>query len=442
MYCVKAAPCVTLITEIWDMLENLKEFLQYSYTAYHAVDNLKALLADNGFLPLKENEDWELCEGGKYYLERGGSALIAFTVGNLDQLFFKVAAAHVDSPALKIKENPVMKAERYEKLNVETYGGGLWYSFLDCPLKIAGRVITEENGVLKNENVVSDFSVTIPSVAIHQNRGANEGFPINPQVDLLPLISASGYGEEWLTNITDKKVICHDLYLSNATAPYLFGVKNEFMCSPRIDDLTGAYAIAEALISHAENVGGICIGAFLDNEEIGSHTSQGAAGDLLENTLRRITYALKLDENELYKALAGSMLISVDNAHGIHPNHPENSCPTNRASLGGGVVIKHHAGKAYTTDALSAAIIKTICDRAGVKSQTFFNRSDVRSGSTLGVLAQSRISMPAVDIGLAQLAMHSANESFAVADYEELQTALTAFFSSTLTFHDGDVTIE
>lgn len=424
------------------MLNGLKNFLKNSYTAYHAVDNAKSILQENGFTPLHEGDDWSIEEGGKYYVERSGCALLAFTVGNLDQFSFKIAAAHVDFPALKIKENPVMKTGPYEKLNVETYGGGLWYTFFDCPLKVAGRIITEEDGILKSEHVVSDYCVTIPSLAIHQNRGANDNFSVNAQIDLLPLLSASGVGAEWLDKLTTKQVVARELFLTNADEPYTFGVNNEFMASPRVDDLTGVYAILQALTSHATESGGICIGAFFDNEEIGSHTSQGAAGDFLETALRRITYTLKLDENELYKALASSMLISVDNAHGLHPNHPETAGPTNKALLGGGVVVKHHAGKAYTTDALSAAIIQTVCARAGVKYQTFFNRSDVRSGSTLGVLSQARISMPAVDIGLAQLAMHSACESFAIADFAELQTALTAFFSSTIKICGDETTIE
>jgi aspartyl aminopeptidase len=421
------------------MLENLKEFLQNSYTAYHAVDNAKALLRENGFLPLSEGDDWELEEGGKYYVERGGCALIAFCVGNLDQLFFKVAAAHVDSPALKLKENPVMKAEATEKLNAETYGGGLWYSFLDRPLKIAGRIVAEENDTLVCENVVSPYQVSIPSLAIHQNRSANDGLTLNPQVDLLPLLGMGGAGENWLSTITDKQVLSYDLFLVNADTPYSFGVANEFIASPRIDDLACVYAILEALCSHAEGSDGICMGALFDNEEIGSHTAQGAAGDFMENTLRRITYALKLDETELYKALSGSVLVSADNAHASHPNHPEKADPTNRVQLGGGVVIKSHAGKAYTTDALSSAIFKKICTRAGVKTQSFYNRSDVRSGSTLGALAQTRMNMLAVDIGLPQLAMHSANECFAAADYEEMQTALTAFFSSNISINGNEV---
>ena len=421
------------------MQNGLKEFLQYSYTAYHAVANAKAFLTEHGFSPLKEAEDWDVEEGGKYYVERNGCALIAFTVGNLDQFSFKIAAAHVDFPALKIKENPVMSTENYEKLNVEGYGGGLWYSFLDRPLKVAGKIVFEENGKLKSEVVTSEYCVTIPSVAIHQNRTANDGFAINAQIDLPPLLSASGFGKDWLTKITDKTVVAKELFLTSAAEPYLFGVDNEFMASPRVDDLSGVYAILQALTSHAASSNGICIGAFFDNEEIGSSTAQGAAGDFLENTLRRITYTLKLDENELYKALAGSMLISVDNAHGVHPNHPEKADPTNKAVLGGGVVIKHHAGKAYTTDALSSAVMQTVCNRAGVKHQTFFNRSDVRSGSTLGVLSQSRVSMPAVDIGMAQLAMHSACETFSLTDFEELQTALTAFFSSNITIDDDEI---
>jgi aspartyl aminopeptidase len=248
-----------------------------------------------------------------------------------------------------------------------------------------------------------------------------------------------GAGENWLSTITDKQVLSYDLFLVNADTPYSFGVANEFIASPRIDDLACVYAILEALCSHAEGSDGICMGALFDNEEIGSHTAQGAAGDFMENTLRRITYALKLDETELYKALSGSVLVSADNAHASHPNHPEKADPTNRVQLGGGVVIKSHAGKAYTTDALSSAIFKKICTRAGVKTQSFYNRSDVRSGSTLGALAQTRMNMLAVDIGLPQLAMHSANECFAAADYEEMQTALTAFFSSNISINGNEV---
>ena len=420
------------------MASQLFDFLANSYTSYHVAENAKAYLCDYGFVQLPETEDWELEEGGKYFLVRGG-AVIAFTIGNMDDFSFKIVASHTDSPALKLKENAIMKTEAYQKLNVEQYGGGIWYSFFDRPLKIAGAVVTEENGKISRETVVSDYTVVIPSVAVHMNRGVNEGFAVNAQTDLLPLLSLQG-GENYLQRLADGNVVSADLYLVNAESPYTFGINNEFVASPRIDNLTSVFASLEALTAHAES-GGICVAALFDNEEIGSHTMQGAGGDFLENTLRRITYSLKLDENEFYKAVAGSFMISLDNAHAVHPNHPEKSDPTNRPVLGGGVVIKSHASKAYTTDAMSAAVVKTVLEKAGVKYQSFFNRSDVRSGGTLGVISQSRMSMLCADLGLAQLAMHSACECFATADYEEITNGLTAFYSSDISIKDGTANV-
>ena len=381
------------------MASQLFDFLANSYTSYHAVENAKAYLAQFGFIQLHETEDWEIVEGGKYFVERGG-AMIAFTVGNLDEFSFKIIASHTDSPALKLKENAVMKTEAYEKLNVEKYGGGIWYSFFDRPLKIAGAIVTQENGELSRETVVSNYTVVIPSVAVHMNRNVNEQFSVNAQVDLLPLLALQG-GENYLSRITEKEVVSADLYLVNADMPYSFGLNEEFVASPRIDNLTSVFASLQALTAHAES-NGICVAALFDNEEIGSNTMQGAGGDLMENALRRLTFSLKLDENEFYKAVAGSCMISLDNAHAVHPNHPEKSDPTNRPVMGGGIVVKSHASKAYTTDAMSSAIVKTVFEKAGAKYQYFFNRSDVRSGGTLGVISQSRMSVLCADLGIAQ----------------------------------------
>ncbi len=419
-------------------LETLSTFLQDSLTAYHARNNARALLLKNGFSPLSPTSDWELFEGGKYFVERGGS-LIAFTVGGLEDFCYKLVASHVDSPALKLKPNPVMHAGVCAKLNVETYGGGVWYSFFDRPLKIAGQVVKSENGRVYAETVGSPFHVTIPSVAVHQNRSVNEGFSVNAQVDLLPLCALSqNFSEtELLEKIAGEgEVISHDLFLVNADMPYSFGINDEFLASPRIDNLTSVCATLEALFAKADSCG-VCVGAFFDHEEIGSRTTQGAAGDFLENTLKRIAYALRFDESEYYKALASSFLLSVDNAHASHPNHPEKGDPTNTCSLGKGVVIKSHAGKAYLTDGLSEGVIKTIFRKAGVAYQNFVNRSDVRSGSTLGVPAASALGLQGVDLGLAQLAMHSACESFAKSDYTELVNGLTAFYSTDVTFDDN-----
>ena len=412
-------------------METLLDFLKNSLTAYHACENAKARLVENGFSPLKETEDWELSEGGKYFVERGG-ALVAFTVGGLDNFSYKIVASHVDSPALKLKENPVEKRGAYAVLNVETYGGGVWYSFFDRPLRIAGRVVKSENGRVYSETVTSPFLLSIPSLAVHQNRGVNDGFAVNAQTDLSPLLSLNGGEADWLERIAgDGKTMGYDLYLVNADSPYFFGAEDEFLASPRIDNLTSVCASLDALLSKADS-DGICVAAFLNHEEIGSRTTQGADGDFLENALRRIAYALRFDDNEYYKALASSFLLSADNAHAIHPNYPEKADPTNKTVLGGGVAIKAHANGAYITDALAAATVRTIFDKAGVKHQNFFNRSDMRSGSTLGVAALTRMGVAGADIGLAQLAMHSACECFAKEDYAELVNGLTAFYSSDL----------
>ena len=425
------------------MINRLLDFLETSYTAYHAVENAKQLFLGNGFIALSETDDWAIEEGGKYFVERNGSSLVAFTVGALDDFSFKIVASHTDSPALKLKENAVTLAGPYAKLNAETYGGGIYYSFFDRPMKIAGRVVTNENGVLKSETATSEYFVTVPSLAVHMNRSVNDGFAVNPQIDLLPLFALTD-GEtapDFLVGLTEKTPVSYDLYVVNADKPYLFGLNNEFAASPRIDNLTSVWSSLESLAAHAPS-GGVCVAACLDNEEVGSQTLQGAGGDLLENVLRRIAYALKFDDNEYYKALASSFLISLDNAHAMHPNHPEKCDPTNKTVMGGGVVIKNHANKAYTTDAVSSAIVKTVFDKAGVKYQTFFNRSDMRSGGTLGAISLGHVGVLSADLGLAQLAMHSASECFAKADYAELVNGLTAYYSSDILFTADGVEVK
>ena len=419
----------------------LNEFLEKSYTAYHAVKNAADYLTANGFSELFEGEDWNVEEGGKYFVTRGGSSLIAFTVGALDNgLSFKIAASHADSPALKLKDNAVFTAGAYEKLNAECYGGGIWYSFFDRPLKIAGRIVESENGVLRPRLAESDYFVTIPSLAVHQNRGVNDGFAVNAQTDLSPLYALTEQGGDLVSSLSSAPVAAYDLYLVNAQKPYVFGRNGEFLASPRVDNLTSVFASIEA-ISDVLAPGGVCVAAIFDNEEVGSRTLEGAGGDFMERTLRRLTSALRFDDDEYYKALHSSFLLSVDNAHALHPNHPEKCDPTNRPAAGGGVVIKFHADKAYTTDALSAAVIEEIFKNANVPFQKFYNRSDVRSGSTLGAISLSKVSLLSADIGIAQFAMHSACESFACADYASMRSGLRAFFASSIQANGDAITI-
>ncbi len=424
-------------------MQKLIDFIHQSPTSYHAVENAVAFLNEHGFCRLLETDDWILTEGGKYYVTREG-AIVAFTVGSLNDFSYKVVASHTDSPMLKLKENPLQKSAFYATLNVETYGGGLWYSFLDRPLRVAGRVIRRENNRLCAETVTSPFTLVIPSLAIHQNREVKQGLVLNPQIDLQAFVGLAediDGSETLLECIAGENVISHDLFLVNADTPYSFGLNDEFLAAPRIDNLTNVYASLEALAFDEPRVG-ICVAACMDNEEIGNLTAQGAGGDFLEKVLRRIAYAFRFDDNEYYKALGNLFLISLDNAHAVHPNHPEKADTTNKTVLGGGVVIKSHADKAYVTDALGSAVAKSIFDDADVKYQSFFNRSDLKSGATLGTALLRQIGATGVDIGLPQLAMHSACECFKKSDYEELSKGLLAFYASHLIRDENGIQID
>lgn len=417
-------------------MQKLIDFLSSSYTAYQAVENAEKLLTENGFKKLEERESWNIERGGKYFVPRGGSGIIAFNIGEGD--YFKLVCSHTDSPAIKLKDNPDKPSEKFLTLNAETYGGGIWYSFMDRPLKIAGRIVYKEGDNLISENIVSDFFVTIPSLAIHMNGGVNDGYKFNPQVDLLPL-AGIGAGNI-IERLTDKKPLAYDLYAVNGEAPFISGVNGEFISSPRIDNLTSVYSSLEALIGSRGD--GISLACAFDNEEIGSSTYQGAASDFLARTVTRIARALGLSDDETERAISKSFAISLDNAHSVHPNHPEKCDPTNRPYMSGGVVIKNHANKSYCTDAVSGALIKDIFSRAGVKYQTFYNRSDMRGGSTLGAISIRQVSVLTADLGIAQLAMHSAMECFAAEDYDNLVKGLKAYYSSPIDISEGKITVE
>ena len=419
-----------------EKMKGLLSFLQKGYTPFHVVEEACKLLEDAGFEQLYEQEKFCVREGGKYYVVRGGTSLVAFTVGNLDSFRFKIVAAHTDSPALKLKQQPVEKKCGALTLQTEPYGGGLWHTFFDRPLKIAGRIVVEQDGKIKSVPYLSPFHVVIPSLAIHLNRDANTSLSINAQTDLQPLFSVDEHAK-----FLSPDVLSHDLYLVADQAPFTFGEKGGFIGAPRIDNLTSVYAALQGLIGCAPT-DGVCVAALFDGEEIGSRIYQGADGDFLENVLRRLSTALNFDEEEYHQALAASFAISLDNAHAAHPNHPEKTDPVNKAVLGGGLTVKRHANRAYATDGESAAILQAIFDKAGVRYQTFHNRSDLKSGGTLGGIMLSHVSVRCADLGIAQLAMHSACECFAKADYEQAENGITAFFSTNLLFDDDGVRLD
>lgn len=410
----------------------LTQYLDRSYTAYHAVANAAAYLAERGFVLLNETEPYRIEAGKRYFIVRDGSALIALSVGN--RKTFRFAASHTDSPAFKVKGDAVATVEAYCKLNVEKYGGGLFYSWLDRPLALAGRAVVKREGKILSVPVASEETFVIPSVAIHFNRSANDGIKLNPQTDMMPLIGldhAIRSVKELFAQRTEGEIVDWDLFVVCREKPFVNGLDGAFLSAPRIDNLTSAFASLEAVADCAPD--GIAVAFLADNEEVGSATKQGAGSTFLRETAERVYRAIGGDNFD--GALAESLFLSVDNAHALHPNHPELSDPTNRTMPGKGVVIKRHANQNYTTDALSAAIVKEIFDRAGVKHQDFYMRSDLPCGGTLGAISSSQLSVRSCDVGLAQLAMHSAVETFCLKDYEEMKRGIKAFFESRFAVH-------
>lgn len=405
----------------------LVNYLNKSLTPYHAHDNAVKLLEKNGFVELKENQAFNVQVGGKYFVSRDGSALIAFRIG--ENFSFNIVASHSDSPCFKLKYNPEIKVENYVKFNVERYGGGLLYSWLDRPVTVAGRVILTDGNTFESQTFASNKTFVIPSLAIHLNRSANDGLKLNPQVDLSPvadIFKSGGLEEELKAFAGDKQIADYDLFVVCSQTPFTCGYEDELLCSPRIDNLASAISSLEALIASAPKA--ISVAYIADNEEVGSSTKQGAGSKFLFDVLKRISEGLgKADDFD--SALASSFMVSDDNAHATHPNHPELSDPTNRVKLGEGIVIKHHANQNYTTDAFSSSIIKKIFADANVKCQDFFMRSDMPCGGTLGAISSRQVSIRSVDIGLAQLAMHSAVETFAIKDYDYAVDGLKKFFS-------------
>ena len=414
-----------------DYKTSLFKFIQNSPTAYHTVASVKARLVAAGYTELSEGAAWKLADGGKYFVTRNGSSVIAFRK-NAAARGFVITASHSDSPAFRVKASGESAAGAYTKLPVERYGGMILYSWLDRPLSIAGRAVTRtDDGIaVRLLNIDRDLLV-IPSVAIHLNRGVNEKFSPNPAQDLIPLLSASGETVKLNALIADElgvkpeDVISHDLFLYVRDEGKTVGAKGELLLSPRLDDLGCVYSSLEAFLD-SEEQGMTPVLAVFDNEEVGSDTKQGAASTFLFDTLSRV-YP---ERDEYLAALASSYMISADNAHAKHPNHPELSDADNAPVINGGVVVKFNANQKYTTDSISAAIFTEACRKVGVKHQTYYNRADMPGGSTLGSIANTKVSISTVDVGLPQLAMHSAVETAGAYDLFDMISVLTRLYST------------
>lgn len=422
-------------------VSDLLNFLESSKTVFHAVNNIKEALLDNGYTELHENKPFNVKKGGKYFVTRNNSSIIAFNIGEEFDYKFKITASHSDSPCFKIKENAEVKVRnKYVQLNTEGYGGMILAPWFDIPLSVAGRVIVEMedesgNKVIKDKLVDVDRDLLIiPNVAIHFNRDINDGYKYNKQIDMLPLFggkdSEAGQFMDIVaeaSSVNKDNIIGSDLYLYNRVKPTILGANSEFIASQSIDDLECAFTTLKGFLN-AGNSGAINVYACFDNEEVGSLTYQGAQSTFLSDVLKRINISLNKSEEEYLCALADSFMLSCDNAHAVHPNHPEKTDETNAVYMNEGIVIKSNANQKYTSNGVSIAMFKKICDKVGVPYQFFANRSDVAGGSTLGNIAMSQVSIKAVDIGLPQLAMHSPYETAGVNDVEYMIRAVEAFY--------------
>lgn len=415
--------------------KELLEFIKSSPSCFHTIQTIKEKLNENGFTEISENEKWQLAEGGKYYVSRNGSSLAAFKIPDGSFSSWRIIASHSDSPTFKIKENPeITDADHYVRLNVERYGGMTYSPWLDRPLSVAGRVIIKSGDSYEAKLVDVDRDLLlIPNIAIHMNHGINEGYKYSPQKDLLPIYSDISGKDTFAdviaqsAGVEKESILSHDLFLYNRQPGTLWGASEEFISSPKLDDLQCAFASLKGFIESdpQKNCALYCI---YDNEEVGSGTKQGAASTFLKDVLSRISLCLGHTAEDHLIALSRSFMISADNAHAAHPAHMDKADPVNKPYINEGIVIKYNADQKYCTDGFSAAHFKDLCLRADVPFQTFTNRSDISGGSTLGNISSTQVAVSAVDIGLPQLAMHSPYETAGVKDTAYLTAVSKIFF--------------
>ena len=416
-------------------VQKLLAFIDQSPTCYHAIDVIRREFSD--YTLLSEGEKWNLQPGGKYCVSRNGSSIIAFTLPEGPFTGFQLIASHADSPCFKIKENAeVTVKDKYVQLDTERYGGMIMSSWFDRPLSIAGRALVRGSKGVASVLVNLDRDMcVIPNVAIHMNREVNNGYKYNPAVDLYPLWGSAEAKNTFRVEIAkaagaeEKDLLGADLFLYNRMAGRVWGVKEEFLSAPRLDDLECAFASVEALkAAHPGSHANVC--CVFDNEEVGSTTKQGADSTFLNDVLRRIVLALGRSEEDYYTLLANSFMLSADNAHAVHPNHPEYSDPLNQTEMNKGVVIKFNANQKYTTDGVSEAVFHHICEKAGVPVQHYANRSDLAGGGTLGNISGRHVSVNTLDIGLAQLAMHSCYETAGTRDVAYMVNGMRSFYET------------
>lgn len=422
--------------------QELMELVEHAVSPFHAVDYVAEKLKKDGFEQLQIKDNWNLKQGGKYYVVHHGTTMLAFTIGTDFQAEdgFRIAASHTDFPCFRIKINPEMTEESYEKLNVESYGGLILNTWMDRPLSVAGRVALKGKDVFHPKMQLVDLKksiATIPNLAIHMNRDINKGVELNKQTDTIPVIGMKAAQEEkdfFLTyvakelGVEKEEIINYDLNLYLAEKASYVGMEDEFISAPRLDNMTSVYAVEKALIC-AKRAAGINVGAFFDHEEIGSKTKQGAGSMLLNHIMEKIYLSLGYSELQYKSAIDSSMLLAVDVGHGYHPNQNKKHDPVNKGALNEGVSIKQAASQSYATDSEGIAIVTQICREHDIPHTQFTNRSDATSGSTLGSIASAMLPVMTVDVGMPLVAMHSARELMGSEDEISLVKLVKEYYS-------------
>ena len=430
--------------EVKSFAREVIEFIDESPSTYHVVKNCSDILDENGFERIMPREKWEIKKGGKYFLKKSSSTIIAFMVGEDFDVKngFKIFGAHTDSPCFRIKPSPEIVTENVVRLNTEVYGGPILSTWFDRPLSIAGRVIVKGENSFFPRTVkikIDEPLLTIPNLAIHQNREVNNGVKIDKQNDVLPVISLinknferEGYLERVIlekTGIKKEDIIDFDLYLYATEKGCLLGANEEFMSSPKIDNLASVYTGLIGLLEAEENQDRINIFVAFDNEEIGSATKQGADSNYLLNTLERISLALGLSRGDFLQMLESSYILSADAAHAAHPAHLGKTDPTNRGRINEGISIKISAKQKYTSDGYSIAVIKQLIEGTEIQIQPFVNESNELGGSTIGPISSTHLDIDGVDLGVPMFAMHSVRELCGIFDVFYLKELAKEFFS-------------
>lgn len=428
-----------------DLANELIDFTYSSPTSFHAVQNVKNTLLKSKFVELDEAKKWKLKSGGKYFIIRNNSALVAFIVGlnKPSNTGIRIVGAHTDSPCFRIKPTPEMIAEnKYFKLNTEVYGGPILNTWLDRPLSIAGRVTLATDDVMNPRIELVNINrpiCIIPNISIHMNPELNSGYKLNKQIDMLPLLGnvnskleTKGYLQKLVAKelrVSHKQIIDFDLFLYEHARGSLTGVDDQLISASRLDDLEAVNAGINAITS-LKKPKVTCVVSCFDNEEVGSATRQGADSQMLSSIIERIVISTGGSREDFFRALSKSFIVSADGAHAVHPNAGTKCDPSNRPGLNSGIAIKMSANKSYTSDAQSIAIFKQICSDNNIDTQIFVNRSDMRGGSTIGPISSTHLDIASIDVGIPMLAMHSIRELCGVKDHISMIKALTSFFKA------------